>query len=37
MSFTLFTDKKNTTGNTGSFYIMGLKMIVYYIPKQGDV
>jgi hypothetical protein len=37
MSFTLFTDKKNTTGNTGSFYIMGLKMIVYYIPSQGDV
>lgn len=37
ISFTLFTDKKNTTGNTGSFYIMGLKMIVYYIPKQGDV
>ena len=37
MSFTLFTDKKNTTENTGSFYIMGLKMIVYYIPKQGDV
>lgn len=37
MSFTLFTDKKNTTGNVGSFYIMGLKMIVYYIPKQGDV
>ena len=37
MSFTLFTNEKNTTGNTGSFYIMGLKMIVYYIPKQGDV
>ena len=37
MSFTLFTDKKNTTGNTGSFYIKGLKMIVYYIPSQGDV
>lgn len=37
ISLTLFTDKKNTTGNTGSFYIMGLKMIVYYIPKQGDV
>lgn len=37
MSFTLFPDKKNTTGNAGSFYIMGLKMIVYYIPSQGDV
>lgn len=37
MSLTLFTDKKNTTTNTGSFYIMGLKMIVYYIPSQGDV
>ena len=37
ISFTLFTDKMNTTGNTGSFYIMGLKMIVYYIPSQGDV